>query len=61
MSDPADVAKTGFSAMVNGHADVIAGLQNKLQVAMAQVTPLEKAAEMHCAEPGTAQDSQPSH
>src|SRR3954467_1375250 len=36
-SDPADVAKAGFEAMMNGEADVVAGLKNKLQVAMAKV------------------------
>ena len=58
MSDPADVAKTGFSAMMSGEADVVAGLKNKLQVAMAKVTPSQLLAEQHrkMTEPGTAQD-----
>jgi len=62
MSDPADVAKAGFSAMMSGQAGVVAGLQNKLQVAMAKVMPSEHTAEMHrkLAQPGTAQDSQQS-
>lgn len=58
MSDPADVAKAGFDAMMSGEADVVAGLRNKLQVAMAKVMPSEAVAEMHrkLAEPGTARD-----
>ncbi|MDQ3058914.1 MAG: SDR family NAD(P)-dependent oxidoreductase [Pseudomonadota bacterium] len=58
MSDPAEVAKAGFDAMMSGQADVVAGLKNKLQVAMAKVMPSEAAAEMHrkLAEPGTARD-----
>lgn len=59
MSDPADVAKAGFSAMMIGQADVVAGLRNKVQVAMAKVMPSEVVAEMHrkLAEPGTARGS----
>ncbi|MDB5894615.1 MAG: oxidoreductase, partial [Rhodoferax sp.] len=54
--DPADVAKAGFEAMMAGEADVVAGLKNKLQVAMAKVTPSQMLAEQHrkMAEPGTA-------
>ena len=37
--DPADVAKTGFDAMMRGAGDVVAGWQNKLQTAIASVTP----------------------
>ena len=37
--DPADVAKTGFEAMMKGEGDVVSGWQNKLQSAMANVTP----------------------
>ena len=33
--DPADVAKTGFDAMMRGAGDVVAGWQNKLQTAIA--------------------------
>jgi len=63
MSDPADVAKAGFKAMMDGEADVVAGLKNKLQVAMAKVMPSQLTAEQHrkMAEPGTAQDVPPSH
>lgn len=55
--DPADVAKTGFDAMMNGEGDVVAGWQNKLQSAIASVTPAGILAEQHrkMAEPGTAE------
>ncbi len=54
--DPADVAKTGFEAMMKGEGDVVSGLKNKLQSAMATVTPSALLAEQHrkMAEPGTA-------
>jgi short-subunit dehydrogenase len=55
-SDPADVAKVGFEAMMDGEGDVVAGMKNKVQVAMAGVTPAAALAEQHrkMAEPGTA-------
>jgi short-subunit dehydrogenase len=55
-ADPAAVAKVGFDAMMKGESDVVAGLKNKLQVAMAGVTPKEVLAEQHrkMAQPGTA-------
>lgn len=55
-ADPAAVAKVGFEAMMKGESDVVAGLKNKLQVAMAGVMPKEALAEQHrkMAEPGTA-------
>ena len=54
--DPAKVAKIGFQAMMDGEGDVVAGLKNKLQVAMANITPSAVLAEQHRkqAEPGTA-------
>jgi uncharacterized protein len=54
--DPADVAKTGFDAMMRGDGDVVAGWQNKLQTAIASVTPAGLLAQQHRkqAEPGTA-------
>ena len=54
--DPADVAKTGFTAMENGEAAVVAGLSNKLRAALANVMPNSMLAEQHrkMAEPGTA-------
>jgi uncharacterized protein len=52
--DPADVAKTGFDAMMRGEGDVVHGLKNKLQAAAAAVTPQSALAEQHrkMAEPG---------
>jgi short-subunit dehydrogenase len=54
--DPADVAKVGYDAMMRGDGDVVAGWKNKLQTAMASVTPSGVLAEQHrkVAEPGTA-------
>jgi len=54
--DPGEVAKIGFDAMMDGEADVVAGWKNKLQVAMANLTPGERLAAQHrkTAEPGTA-------
>ena len=54
--DPADVARVGFKAMMEGEGDVVAGWKNKLQVAAASVTPASVLAEAHRkqAEPGTA-------
>jgi short-subunit dehydrogenase len=53
--DPADVARTGFKAMMNGEGDVVSGWQNKLQSAIANVTPAAILAELHRkqAEPGS--------
>jgi short-subunit dehydrogenase len=55
--NPADVAKAGFEAMLNGEGDVVTGWMNKLQTAIANVTPADMLAERHRkqAEPGTAQ------
>ncbi|MBP0444510.1 SDR family NAD(P)-dependent oxidoreductase [Roseomonas sp. SSH11] len=52
--DPAMVAKTGFDAMMRGDGDVVSGLKNKLQSAVANVLPAAVTAEMHrgMAEPG---------
>jgi uncharacterized protein len=57
-ADPADVARIGFEAMMNGEGDVVAGLKNKLQVAMSGVTPSAVLAERHrkMAEPGGGTD-----
>jgi short-subunit dehydrogenase len=53
--DPADVAKIGFEAMMKGEGDVVSGWKNKLQTAMANVTPASRLAEQHRkkAEPGS--------
>jgi uncharacterized protein len=55
-ADPAEVARLGFKAMMDGEGDVVAGLKNKLQTAMAAVTPSAVLAEQHrkMAEPGSA-------
>lgn len=45
--DPADVARTGYEAMVRGEGDVVHGFKNKLQAAMGAVTPESVKAEMH--------------
>jgi len=54
--DPADVAKQGFKAMMAGQGDVVSGWHNKLQSAIALVTPSDMLAEQHRrkAEPGGA-------
>ncbi|OJU26250.1 MAG: oxidoreductase [Nitrobacter sp. 62-13] len=54
--DPAEVARTGFEAMMNGEGDVVSGWKNKLQSSLANVTPSETLAEQHrkAAEPRTA-------
>jgi short-subunit dehydrogenase len=56
--DPAEVARIGFRAMLDGEGDVVAGLKNKLQVALSNVTPAAVLAEQHrrMAEPGTAKN-----
>lgn len=57
--DPADVAKTGFDAMMRGDGDVVSGWKNKLQSAIATVTPSGVLAEQHrkMAEPGSGEKS----
>jgi short-subunit dehydrogenase len=54
--DPADVARTGFKAMMNGDGDVVTGWHNKLQSAIANVIPASVLAEQHRkkAAPGSA-------
>ena len=53
--DPADVARTGFKAMMRGDGDVVSGWHNKLQSAIANITPAAMLAEQHRkqAEPGS--------
>lgn len=55
--DPADVAKTGFEAMMRGEGDVVHGLKNKMQAAAAAVTPQSMLADQHrkMAEPGSGE------
>jgi short-subunit dehydrogenase len=57
-ADPAEVAKIGFKAMMDGEGDVVAGMKNKLQTAIASVTPSAVLAEQHrkMAEPGSGRD-----
>jgi short-subunit dehydrogenase len=39
MADPADVAKDGYDALMNGDDKVVSGFSNKMQVAMGSITP----------------------
>jgi short-subunit dehydrogenase len=52
----AEVAQIGFKAMMDGDGDVVAGLKNKFQSAIAAITPSAILAEQHrkMAEPGSA-------
>jgi len=54
--DPAEVARQGFEAMLKGEGDVVTGWRNKLQSAIANITPADMLAQQHRkqAEPGTA-------
>lgn len=54
-AEASDVAKTGFAAMMSGQGDVIHGVKNKVQAAIAAVTPQSILAEQHrkMAEPGS--------
>jgi uncharacterized protein len=53
--DPAEVARIGYDALMDGEGDVVSGWKNKLQAAVANVTPAETLAEQHrkMAEPGS--------
>lgn len=44
LSDPAEVAKDGYEALMKGDASVISGLKNKMQVGMSDVLPDSVAA-----------------
>lgn len=54
--DAAEVAKTGFDAMMRGDGDVVTGLKNKIQSSVASVLPAGVLARQHRqkAEPGSA-------
>lgn len=54
--DAADVAQTGWDAMMDNEGGVVAGMKNKMQAAMAHVTPAEMLARQHTkmTKPGTA-------
>jgi short-subunit dehydrogenase len=53
-----EVAEIGYKAMLNGDGDVVAGWDNKLRAAIANVTPSAVLAEQHrkMAAPGSAAD-----
>ena len=55
-ADAGKVARDGWDAMVAGHAHIVSGWKNKLQAAVAHVTPAAVLAERHrqMAEPGSA-------
>lgn len=57
-SDPADVAKDGWTALMKGTDNIISGISNKLQVAGAGVLPQSVTAEQHrkIAEPGSGEN-----
>ncbi|WP_270936152.1 SDR family NAD(P)-dependent oxidoreductase [Falsiroseomonas oryzae] len=57
--DAADVAKTGFEAMLRGDADVVYGMKNKVTTALADVMPAETSARMasNQARPGSGKKS----
>jgi short-subunit dehydrogenase len=56
--DAADVANTGFDAMMKGEGDIVSGFKNKFQSAVANVTPAGMLASQHrkMAEPGSAKN-----
>jgi len=39
LGDPADVAKDGYDAMMAGESKIVSGMKNKVQAAMANLTP----------------------
>jgi short-subunit dehydrogenase len=45
--DAGEVARAGFEAMMKGEGDVVTGLKNKLQSAVANVTPAGLLARQH--------------
>ncbi|WP_088185392.1 SDR family NAD(P)-dependent oxidoreductase [Sphingobium sp. Z007] len=57
-SDPADVARDGWDALMKGEAHIVSGWKNKVQAAVAHVTPAAILAEQHrkMAEPGSADE-----
>ena len=56
--DPADVAKTGWDAMLKGERSVVHGLMNKATVLAAGLAPESLTARKHRAqaEPGSADE-----
>ena len=57
-SNPADVAKDGWNAVMGGKSSIFSGWKTKIQGVMANVTPGAMLAEQHrnMAEPGSAND-----
>jgi short-subunit dehydrogenase len=55
--DAADVARTGFEAMLRGEDQVVSGWKNKLQTAIASVMPAGLVAKQHAkmAKPGSGE------
>jgi short-subunit dehydrogenase len=55
--DPAMVAHVGWTAMLNGEGDVVSGWKNRLQAAIANITPAPLLAKQHrkMAEPGSGE------
>jgi short-subunit dehydrogenase len=55
--DPAEVARVGYDAMMQGEPDVVSGWRNKLQASLASLLPSTVLAEQHrrLAETGTGQ------
>ncbi|MDB5640796.1 MAG: oxidoreductase [Hyphomicrobiales bacterium] len=45
--DPADVAETGFNAMMRGDGDIVSGWRNKISTSLAAVTPSSMLAQQH--------------
>jgi short-subunit dehydrogenase len=60
-ANAADVAKTGFDAMLSGELKVVAGFGNKVRAAVSHVAPDSTLAKMNrgLAEPGTGKDHEP--
>ncbi len=56
-SDPADVARDGWDALMAGKAHIVSGWRNKVQATLAHVTPAAILAEQHrkMAKPGSAE------
>ena len=46
LSDPADVAKDGYEALMAGKDMIVSGMKNKVQVAMSNITPDSMSADM---------------
>ncbi|TCZ52609.1 SDR family NAD(P)-dependent oxidoreductase [Roseicella aquatilis] len=59
--DPAMVAETGYKAMMRGDGDVVTGWHNKLQTAIAAITPAGLLAKQHrkMAAPGSGEEPSP--